>query len=86
VITGVFGGSITALAYGLHGEKLFDDYETRFLKCNVQGELTTRVLRPLNWGHCRPLDGDVPSWQRNCTTRSDSTGPRSPTSIARVAR
>jgi NTE family protein len=57
VITGVFGGSITALAYGLYGEKLFDDYETRFLKCNVQGELTTRVLRPLNWGHCRPLDG-----------------------------
>ena len=33
-----------------YGEKLFDDYETRFLKLNVQGELTTRVLNPLNWG------------------------------------
>jgi NTE family protein len=50
VITGVSGGSFTALAYGLYGEKLFDDYETRFLKRNVQGELTTRVLNPLNWG------------------------------------
>jgi NTE family protein len=50
VITGVSGGSFTALAYGLYGEKLFDDYETRFLKRNVQGELTTRMLNPLNWG------------------------------------
>jgi NTE family protein len=50
VITGVSGGSFTALAYGLYGEKLFDEYEARFLKRNVQGELTTRVLNPLNWG------------------------------------
>jgi NTE family protein len=50
VITGVSGGSFTALAYGLYGEKLFDEYESRFLKRNVQGELTTRVLNPLNWG------------------------------------
>jgi NTE family protein len=27
VITGVSGGSFTALAYGLYGDKLFDDYE-----------------------------------------------------------
>ncbi|MBV9502315.1 MAG: patatin-like phospholipase family protein [Acidobacteriaceae bacterium] len=32
VISGVSGGSFTALAYGLYGDKLFDDYETRFLK------------------------------------------------------
>src|SRR5215472_7697934 len=50
VITGVSGGSFTALAYGLYGEKLFDEYETRFLKRNVQGELTSRTLNPLNWG------------------------------------
>jgi NTE family protein len=30
VITGVSGGSFTALAYGLYGEKLFDEYEDRF--------------------------------------------------------
>jgi NTE family protein len=50
VITGVSGGSFTALAYGLYGEKLFDQYEARFLKRNVQGELTARILNPLNWG------------------------------------
>ncbi len=49
VITGVSGGSFTALAYGLYGERLFSEYETRFLKRNVQGELTTRVLSPSNW-------------------------------------
>jgi NTE family protein len=50
VITGVSGGSFTALAYGLYGEKLFDEYEARFLKRNVRGELTARTLNPLNWG------------------------------------
>jgi NTE family protein len=50
VITGVSGGSFTALAYGLYGEKLFADYEQRFLKRNVQGELLARALNPVNWG------------------------------------
>jgi NTE family protein len=50
VITGVSGGSFTALAYRLYGEKLFDEYEKRFLKRNVQGELIGRALSPLNWG------------------------------------
>src|SRR5271163_3753186 len=49
IITGVSGGSFTALAYGLYGEKLFDDYEQRFLKRNVQGEIFGRVLNPFNW-------------------------------------
>jgi len=49
VITGVSGGSFTALAYGLYGDKLFDLYETSFLKRNVQGDLTTRALNPFNW-------------------------------------
>ena len=51
VITGVSGGSFTALAYGLYGDKLFDDYEQRFLKRNVQGELLHRTLNPFNWGY-----------------------------------
>jgi NTE family protein len=50
VITGVSGGSFTALAYGLYGDKLFTDYEQRFLKRNVQGELIARALNPLYWG------------------------------------
>ena len=50
VITGVSGGSFTALAYGLYGDKLFDDYEQRFLKRDVQGEIIARTFNPANWG------------------------------------
>jgi NTE family protein len=50
IITGVSGGSFTALAYGLYGEKLFDDYEQRFLKRNVQGEIIGRSFNPAYWG------------------------------------
>lgn len=50
LITGVSGGSFTALAYGLYGDQLFDDYERRFLRQNVQGQLIARVLNPFNWG------------------------------------
>jgi NTE family protein len=49
VITGVSGGSFTALAYGLYGDKLFDDYQQRFLKRDVQGEIVSRTLSPTNW-------------------------------------
>lgn len=49
VITGVSGGSFTALAYGLYGDQLFGEYESRFLKRDVQGELTRRILNPVNW-------------------------------------
>ena len=50
IITGVSGGSFTALAYGLYGEKLFADYEQRFLKRNVQGEIIARSFNPAYWG------------------------------------
>ncbi len=49
VITGVSGGSFTALAYGLYGDKLFDQYEQQFLKRDVEGELLGRFLSPRNW-------------------------------------
>jgi predicted acylesterase/phospholipase RssA len=49
MITGVSGGSFTALAYGLYGDKLFADYEQRFLKRNVQGELLSRAASPGHW-------------------------------------
>ncbi|HCZ14207.1 MAG TPA: patatin, partial [Candidatus Accumulibacter sp.] len=50
IITGVSGGSFTALAYGLYGDKLFSDYEQRFLKRDVQGEIIARTFSPSNWG------------------------------------
>ena len=49
VITGVSGGSFTALGYGLYGEKLFDLFEKSFLKRDVQSALIRRVLNPLHW-------------------------------------
>jgi NTE family protein len=50
VITGVSGGSFTALADALYGEKLFTEYEQRFLKRNVQGDIISRVFNPAYWG------------------------------------
>src|SRR4030095_12468747 len=50
VITGVSGGSFTARAYCLYGDKLFADYEQRFLKRDVQGEIINRTFSPANWG------------------------------------
>lgn len=49
VTTGVSGGSFTALAYALYGERLFTEYEDRFLKRDVQGALLGRTLNPFNW-------------------------------------
>ena len=49
VITGVSGGSFTALAYGLYGDKLFAEYEQRFLKRDVQGEIIARAFNPAYW-------------------------------------
>ena len=60
VITGVSGGSFTALAYGLYGDKLFADYEQRFLKRNLQGELISRLLNPTYWAAL-----GSPSWGRS---------------------
>ena len=60
VITGVSGGSFTALAYGLYGDRLFTEFEQRFLKRNVQGELLSRALNPVYWG---PLSS--PYWGRS---------------------
>ena len=39
-ISGVSGGSFTAAYYGLFRDRIFEDFETRFLKQNIQGKLT----------------------------------------------
>ena len=49
IITGVSGGSFTALAYALYGDRLFAEYEQRFLKRDVEGALLARGLNPFNW-------------------------------------
>lgn len=50
-ISGVSGGSFTAAYYGLFEDRIFEDFESRFLKKNIQGELTRATLfSPVNWG------------------------------------
>lgn len=49
VITSVSGGSFTAAYYGLFGDRIFTDYEPRFLRRNIQRQLILEVLNPLNW-------------------------------------
>ena len=50
-IAGVSGGSFTAAYYGLFGDKIFEDFEEKFLKKNIQGELTKQLFfNPYNWG------------------------------------
>ncbi len=49
VISAVSGGSFTAAYYGLFGDRIFEEFEGRFLKKNIQRALMGRVLHPLNW-------------------------------------
>jgi len=49
-ISSVSGGSFTAGYYGLFGDRIFDDFEGKFLKKSIQGALTSRTfLNPINW-------------------------------------
>lgn len=47
-ISGVSGGSFPAAYYGLFGDRVFDDFEARFLKQNVTRALVLRGLIPWN--------------------------------------
>jgi NTE family protein len=48
-ISSVSGGSFTAGYYGLFGDRIFQDFESKFLKKNIQGALLLGVLNPVNW-------------------------------------
>jgi NTE family protein len=47
-ISGVSGGSFTAAYYGLYGERIFDEFEPRFLRKNIQWALILQALKPWN--------------------------------------
>ncbi len=50
VISSVSGGSFTSGYYGLFGDRIFEDFEERFLKKNIQGALFVQnILRPVSW-------------------------------------
>jgi len=48
-ISSVSGGSFTAAYYSLYGDRIFEDYETVFLRQDVQKTLVGSVLNPFNW-------------------------------------
>jgi NTE family protein len=49
VISSVSGGSFTAAYYALKRERTFDDFETAFLKRDVEADLASQLLSPVNW-------------------------------------
>ena len=49
LISSVSGGSFTSAYYGLYGERVFEDFEQRFLRRDVEGALVRGLLDPLRW-------------------------------------
>ena len=49
LVSSVSGGSFTAAYFGLHGDRVLDDFEEAFLRRNVQAGLAFELLRPVNW-------------------------------------
>jgi len=49
VISAVSGGSFVAAYYGLFGDRIFADFDDRFLKRDIEAALEWRMMSPLNW-------------------------------------
>ena len=49
LISSVSGGSFTSAYYCLYGERIFADFEERFLRQNVESKLLWQLARPINW-------------------------------------
>jgi NTE family protein len=50
IINALSGGSFTAAYYGLYGDRIFHDFEYRFLRKDWEHELRSRIFRsPRNW-------------------------------------
>src|SRR5436190_12135441 len=49
LISSVSAGSFTAAYYGLYGDRIFRDFESTFLKRNIQGRLLGPYFSPINW-------------------------------------
>lgn len=49
VVGAVSGGSFTAAYYCLYHDRIFQDFESRFLKRDVQRALAVRLFNPLVW-------------------------------------
>jgi NTE family protein len=49
LISSVSGGSFVSAYYGLFGERIFTDFEPRFLRRDVEGDLALQLFKPINW-------------------------------------
>ncbi len=49
LISSVSGGSFTSAYYGLYGERVFQDFEQRFLRRDIEGALLRGLFDPLRW-------------------------------------
>ena len=49
LISSVSGGSFTAAYFGLHGEEMFSDFEYKFLRRDIGGELVHGLFNPGLW-------------------------------------
>jgi NTE family protein len=48
-MSSVSGGSFTSAYYGLYGDRLFADFEERFLRRDIEGALLRGFFDPLRW-------------------------------------
>ena len=72
VISSVSGGSFTSAYYGLYGDRLFVDFEERFLRRNVEGALLRGLLNPLQWFSSRDRTETAVAYYRH-TLFGDAT-------------
>ena len=49
LISSVSGGSFTSAYYALYGDRIFQDFERRFLRRNLQRRILLELLRPVSW-------------------------------------
>src|SRR5262249_4204606 len=49
IISAVSGGTFPATYYALRGDKIFQEFEGKFLKRNIEHAIAGRVLSPGNW-------------------------------------
>ncbi|MEZ4292231.1 MAG: patatin-like phospholipase family protein [Myxococcota bacterium] len=86
-VTGVSGGSFTAAYLGLHGRGLFDDFEERFLRRDVQGPLIWQAAGALELVPARfALLSSAASSSPATTTASSSKARPSRTSPSGMGR
>lgn len=48
-ISSVSGGSFTSAYYGLYGDRIFEDFESQFLRKDVEKHLTRSLFQPWHW-------------------------------------